>query len=140
MSGALGPYALTPSSYETHRDILVSDHAVIATYTLDQDYITPITLADAESTTRKILHEGEVLALNPATGKVVPNYTSYGFGVLGVLLQYADAHNADAVVPVVMEGWVYEGYVTDNGVFGTVLAATKTSFGDRILFTSSDRL
>jgi len=131
----LGVFATTPSSYETHRDILANDSgAVISTYTLDQDYVTPVTLVDAESTTRKVLYEGQVLQYDPSTRKVVPAYASYGFTAAGVLLQYADAQNADSQVAVVVHGDVYEDYCTDNGTFGTVTAQTKTDLSGRVYF------
>jgi len=126
------PYQSPASTYETHYDILASSQYIAKTYTVDQSYVTPVTMADGR--TRKILYEGQVVALNPATGKVVPNYTSYSFGVLGVLLQQVDVQEADEVGAVVHRGDVVEDYCTDNGVYGTVLAATQTSLSTRIIF------
>jgi len=119
-------YTPASSTYETHRDILLSriEGAVLGSYTVDGDYITETTLLDGYD--HKILQEGQVLAMNPANGQAVPNYTSYGFGTIGVLLHWVCADDEDPVSTIVLEGWVNENYCTDNGVFGTVLAATKT--------------
>jgi hypothetical protein len=132
------PVSPTITSYESHRDILASGQHVIATYTIDTAYVTPVTLADGES--RKVLWEGTVLALNPTNNQAVPNYTSYGFQALGVLLQQVDVHDGDEVGPVVFRGDVIEDYCSDNGTFGTVLAATKTALADRIQFVLEKRL
>jgi hypothetical protein len=132
------PYFTKISTYESHRDILASNHKVIATYTLDSDYVTEVTLADGSS--RKVLWEGQVLAVNPTGRTVVPNYTTYGFSALGVLLQMADVTDGDDVVPVVFHGDVIEDYCTDNGTFGTVLSATKNALQHRIQFVSEPRL
>lgn len=126
------PYQSPATTYETHYDILASSQYVSSTYTVDRTYVTPVTMADGR--TRKILYEGQVVALNPATGKIVPNYTSYSFGVLGVLLQQVDVQEADEVAAVVHRGDLVEDYCTDNGTYGTVLAATKTSLANRIYF------
>lgn len=126
------PYQSPATTYETHYDILASSMYNASTYTVDQNYVTPVTMADGR--TRKILYEGQVVALNPATGKIVPNYTSYSFGVLGVLLQQVDVQEADEVAAVVHRGDLVEDLCTDNGTYGTVLAATKTSLANRIYF------
>jgi hypothetical protein len=132
------PISPAITTYESHRDILASGNAVIATYTLDSNYVTEATLADG--TTRKIAWEGTVLGLNPADSTVVPNYTTYGFTAVGVLLQMADVQDGDSEVPVVFRGDVIESYCSDNGTFGTVLAATKTALADRVQFTAQPRL
>jgi hypothetical protein len=126
------PYQSPASTYETHYDILASSIYVASTYTVDQDYVTPVTMADGR--TRKILYEGQVVAYDPSTGKIVPNYTSYSMSALGVLLQNVDVQEADEVGAVVHRGDLVENYCTDNGTYGTVLAATKTSLADRIYF------
>lgn len=132
------PVSPSVTTYESHRDILASDNAVIATYTLDQNYVTEQTLADG--TSKKVLWEGTVLANDPSSKKVVPNYTTYSFGELGVLLQTAYAENGDVEVGVVFRGDVIEDHCSDNGTFGTVLAATKTALADRIQFVDQNRL
>lgn len=133
------PYATVASTYETTHDILASSLYIASTYTVETGYVSPITLADG--TTRKILPEGTVVAYNPVSGKAVPNYTSYGFTELGVLLQQVDVHEADEVGAVVHRGDLVESLCSDNGTFGTVLAATKTTLADRIHFVSpGDRL
>jgi hypothetical protein len=78
--------------------------------------------------------------MNPANGQAVPNYTSYGFGVLGVLFRAQNADYQDPISAVILEGWCDENYCTDNGVFGTVLAATKTSLADVIHFVARETL
>tara|TARA_Y100000310_G_scaffold291990_1_gene320367 strand:- start:3933 stop:4340 length:408 start_codon:yes stop_codon:yes gene_type:complete len=120
-------YTPASSTYETHRDVLISsiESSVLGSYTLDADYVTATTLADGKD--YKIVFEGQVLAMNPANGQAVPNYTSYGFGELGVLYNAMNTDNEDPVATVILDGWVNEGVCTDNGVFGTVLAATKTA-------------
>jgi len=128
------PFQTVASTYETHYDILASSKYVATTYTVDQDYVTPVTMADGRS--RKILYEGQVMALNPANSKAVPNYTSYGFGVMGPLLQAVDVQEADELGAIVHRGDVVEAYCTDNGTYGTVLSATKTSLADRIHFVA----
>lgn len=133
------PYYSAPTTYETHRDILVSHEGlVVATYTVDADYVSGKTLADG--TTRKVAWEGTVMALRPSNSQAVPNYTTYGFAALGVLLQSVDVEDGDQVAPIVFRGDVAEDYCYDNGVFGTVLSATKNTLADRIQFTTVNRL
>lgn len=121
-----------PSSYEANWNILASKNYTPASYTLDATYVTPVSGVDSVS--RKVLRSGQVMALNPVSGKVVPNYTSYGFGVVGPLLQTAVADNGDVDVAIVFEGNVKEALCKDNGTFGTVLAATKTALAGRVNF------
>lgn len=128
------PFQTVASTYETHYDILASSNYVATTYTIDRDYVTAVTMADGR--TRKVLYEGQVMALNPANGKAVPNYTSYGFSVMGPLLQVVDVQEADELGAIVHRGDVVEAYCTDNGTYGTVLAATKTSLTNRIHFVA----
>lgn len=130
------PYVSFPTTYETHKDILVSGGAVIATYTVDADYVTDQTMANG--TTRKVAFEGTVMALNGDLA--VPNYSTYGFPVLGVLLQAVDVNDGDEVAPIVLRGDVAEKYCYDNGTYGSVLSATKNSLQHRILFAGETRL
>jgi hypothetical protein len=115
-------------------------YLTVATYTLDSSYITPILLTD--NTSRRFLPVGTVVAYNPTTGKVVPNYTTYGFGVLGCITNDADCgevgsqETGDRVVGVVIRGIVWEDRSWDNGVYGTVLQATKDVLS-RITFTKT---
>lgn len=125
------------TTYESHRDILASKNWSAATYTIDNQWVTEVTLADPDSTSRKVLWEGQVMALNPADSKIVPNYTTYGFSAVGVLLFQTDVHDGDQEAAIVWRGDIVEDYVTDNGVFGTVLAATITDLADRIQFTAT---
>lgn len=121
-----------PSSYEANFDVMASKGGTFASYTLDSTYVTPVTGVDGVS--RKVLRSGQVMAYNPATGKVVPNFTAYSMGVVGPLLQTANADNGDTDVAIVFEGNVKESLCKDNGVFGTVLAATKTALAGRVNF------
>lgn len=132
------PYFSTPSTYETHKDVLVSGNSVIATYTVDADYVAAQTLADGSS--RKVLWEGTVMSRIGTTGLIVPNYTTYGFAPLGVLLQTVDVNDGDEIAPVVFRGDVAEDYCYDNGIDGTVLAATKNALAGRITFNTVNRL
>lgn len=128
------PFQTVASTYETHYDILASSDYIATTYTIDKDYVTPVTMADGR--TRKVLYEGQIMALNPANGKAVPNYTSYGFGVMGPLLQVVDVQEADELGAIVHRGDVVEAYCTDNGVYGQVVAANKTTLANRIHFVA----
>ena len=126
------------SSYDMVNDIFLTDVALahLGTYTIDEDYITTTDLNGY-----KYLKEGWVMALNPATMKIVPNYTSYGFGVIGVLpapasLQSSEGSHDQVVAVVVDNAWLDSDLVFDNGVFGTVLAATETALSGRIVFST----
>jgi len=118
--------------------VFASERRVIATYSLDKDYVANLTLADG--TARKVLPLATVLALDPSSHKVVPHYTTYGFGQVGVLLYDADCgeetdgYNYDRIVNVVWEGEIYEDHCWDNGTFGSVLNATKDALSPRISF------
>ena len=118
--------------------IFAGRRQTLATYTLDSTYVDNVEMADG--TYRKVLPLGTVLAMKPDDNKVVPNYTSYGFGELGVLRYDTDCgeetsgYNYDRIVSVVVAGEVYSKHCWDNGTFGTVLGATKTSLSPRISF------
>lgn len=133
-------YTLPTSTYETHREVLLSSMSAstIGSYTIDKAYITPREAADGVN--YETVFEGQVLAMNPANGKAVPNYTTYGFGVLGVLFRSVNTDNQDVPAAVILEGWVDENYCTDNGTFGTVLAATKTTLVDVVHFVARETL
>ncbi len=122
--------------------ILADQNRVLATYTLDSSYITPLELIGKKTLktpdTRKVLPRGTVVALNPSTLMAVPNYTSYNFGELGVIIKDADCDTGpfvhDTEIEVVWRGDVMEKHLWDNGTFGTVLDATKTALVSRIAF------
>jgi hypothetical protein len=126
--------------------ILQTEHgAVISTYTLDYTFVTPLEQDDRMY--RRILPAGTVLAYHPTTGKVVPNYTSYGFGVIGVSRWDSDLGaegetgvEGDRTVSVIHRGIVFEDNAWDNGTLGTVLQATKDVLARRVDFikTTSD--
>lgn len=133
------PYRTALSTYDQVNDIFLTDikMAVMGTYTIDKDYVSTTDLNGY-----KYLKEGWVMALNPANSKIVPNYTSYGFGVIGVLPAPSSVENSegthDEVVAVVRDNaWLDSDLIFDNGVFGTVLAATETTLSGRIVFASS---
>jgi hypothetical protein len=128
------------TTYESHRDPVVSKDWSAATYTIDNRYVAEVTLADPDSTQRKVLWEGQIMALNPADSKIVPNYSTYGFSAVGVLVTQVDVNDGDQEATVLWRGDVAEAHCTDNGTFGTVLAATKTTLADRIQFTATTRL
>lgn len=113
-------------------ELLAHKTANIFSYTLDRDYVTEVVLDDDEDW--KILPLGWVLAYNPDTNKVVPNYASYGFAPVGVLRNDAQVQFADTVVGVVWDGDVIEKFAIDQGVLGTVTEATKTALQDRLRF------
>lgn len=123
--------------------ILQTEHgAVITTYTLDYTYVTPLKLED--KTYRRILPAGTVLAYDPSTGKVVPNYASYGFSVIGVSRWDSDLGEegetgveGDRSVSVIFRGIVFEDNSWDNGTLGAVLQATKDTLANRIDFVKT---
>lgn len=133
------PVSPSISTYEgLPNDLLASGQRVIATYTVDKDYVATSTLVDGS--TREILWEGQILGFNPATKQVVPQYSTYGFPALGVLYQRVDVTDGDAEAAVIWRGDVIESFCTDEGTYGTVQAATKTSLADRIQFVVQKRL
>lgn len=134
------PLSPSISSYEFGRDnfVLNAHQAIVATYTADSNYVATETLVDGS--TPKLLRQGTVLGMNPANYKVVPNYTAYGFSAIGILYQDYNADDGDDVVPVVLAAEVMEDVLVDNGVYGTVLAATKTALAGRVTFHASNRL
>lgn len=131
----------------TDRLILAGD-PLIASYTLDGSYVTPLAIVteeDEESV--RVLPLGTVLALNPANNLVVPNYTSYGFGVLGVLKNDSIAQVWDdnpnviknPVVNVVFDdGIINVDACWDNGTRKSVLAATRSALQGRINFIDDE--
>ena len=133
------PYRTSISTYEVVNDIFLTDPnmAVMGNYTVDENYV-----ATTDINGHKYCKEGTVMALNPSSNKVVPNYTSYGFGVLGVLpLPVSledDSGEHDAEAAIVMDNaWLDEDLCKDNGTFGTVLSATKSTLSGRIVFATS---
>jgi hypothetical protein len=123
---------VTQSDRETELFVF-SQGGVVASYTLDRDYITPLELVGTTDL-RKVLPLGHVLALNPDTQKVVPHFTTYGFDPVGVLLHDADAHSSDPAVPAIFRGDLLETSCWDNGTYKVVLQSTKDSLTDRIAF------
>lgn len=123
---------------------LVQDK-VVATYTVDQAYVGTYDLVGEPALTLKILPAGYVVAFNPATKKIVPNYTVYGFGVVGITIEDVNlgASNQDyhdREVSVLWRGIVLEDFLWDNGDYGSVLQATKTALVERISFVDETGL
>ncbi len=117
-------------------DLLANDSFVLASYTIERNYVQSYVLAGIPSETRKVVPLGYVMALDPTNQKIVPHYTTYGFKVVGVLFEDGDAENADPVVDIIWRGDVLEKNCWDNGGFGSVLEASKTALTDRIQFVS----
>lgn len=121
--------------------LILSNDPVIATYTLDSSYVAYRTIIEAgEEVSRKVLPLGAVVAFNPATRKVVPNYTSYGFTAVGPIVGDADCGGEtlydvhDTEVGVVWDGVVNQEAVFDNGSFNNVLDATRSALAERVQF------
>lgn len=134
------PVSPVISSYEGIKGNLISaGEPVTASYTVNYQYVAELTLPGSGDS-RKIIQEGQVMSLDPSSYKVVPNYSAYGFGAVGVNLQDVDVTDGDEAVALVFGGVLAEPVCIDNGTLGTVLAATKTALADRIQFTRKSRL
>lgn len=128
-------------SRTNRRDDLEYDTRIIASYTLDRDYVTSYQVWYGETKTyRKIQPLGSVVAFNPETLKAVPNFSSYGFLALGVLTEDAMVEFADKEVGVIFEGVVNEKAVWDDGQYQNVLQATRDTLAGRITFVNADKL
>ena len=113
----------------------------IASYTLDSSYVSSYQVWWGDTkTTRKIQPLGSIMALNPANRKVVPNFTSYGFGVIGILAKDAMAEYGDVEVPIIFTGVVNEKAVWDDGEYQNLLQVTRDALADRIKFVDTDNL
>lgn len=126
-------------------DFWASDVRVVSSYTLDHTYVSPYTIITSTGTEQvKVQPAGSILSFNPTTKKVVPHFTSYGFGPIGVLTQDAhvgdnDTNYRDKAVGVVWRGDVKQDYLWDNGIYGTVTAETKDALSDRITFVDEGK-
>lgn len=80
------------------------------------------------------------MSMDPSNRKVVPNYSAYGFTAIGVNVQDVDVTDGDEALALIWDGHLSEPVCIDNGVLGTVLAATKTALTDRITFTRTSRV
>jgi hypothetical protein len=89
---------------------------------------------------RKLQPMGSILALDPSTRKVVPNFSSYGFGVLGVLVDDEMVEYGDREVDVAWESVINEKAVWDNGLYQGLLQATKDALSDRVQFVNIDQV
>ncbi len=119
------------------KTIAACKYGVIASYELDHMFIQTYELVN-DGYERKLAMSGTVLAINPTSGKVVPNFTSYGFAAVGVLMGDADCGDPgwahDVEVNVMWRGLAIEERCWDNGVYGTVLGNTKDTLAERIDF------
>jgi hypothetical protein len=95
-------------------------------------------------TWRQIVPIGTVMAYNPANGKVVPHYETYGFGIVGVLTsgdvdcaEVGEPGEGDRVCSVIHRGIVFEDAVWQDGTFKGLTQATRDALIDRIDFTTS---
>lgn len=116
--------------------------SVVRTYTVDYTYVAPLQLTDL--TWRQIVPIGTTMAYNPANGKVVPNYATYGFGVVGVLTsgdvdcaEEGEPGEGDRVCSVIHRGIVFQDRVWDNGTYNGLTQATRDALIERIDFTNS---
>jgi len=134
------PVSPVISSYEGIKgNLIAAGEPTMASYTVDYQYVTELTLPGSGDS-RKIVQEGQVMALDPSSRKIVPNYSAYGFSAVGVNVQDVDVTDGDEALGIVYDGTVAEPVCIDNGTLGTVLAATKTALADRIQFTRKARL
>lgn len=122
------------------KPVIVTRRQIMATYTVDHDWLTPYELAGSNDY-RTLALRGTVVALNPYTRKIVPNYASYGFSPLGVLPDDVDCggpgNEHDVETAVLWRGVVTADRCWDNGIYGTVLETTKDALADRIIFVTS---
>lgn len=122
-------------------DIGYSRRQVIASYTLDKNYVQSYEIYWGETEVwRKVQPMGTILALDPSSRKVVPNFASYGFGVVGVLLDDAMVEYGDEAVNVLWEGVANEKAVWDDGEYQNLLQATRDALADRISFINVDQV
>jgi len=123
-------------------DLVYSTHNnIVSSYTLDMNYVTSYQVWYGDTKVyRKIQPLGSVVALNPETRKVVPNFTSYGFSALGILAEDAMVEFGDKEVDVIFAATVNEKAVWDNGEYQNVLQATRDILADRIHFVNIDKM
>lgn len=120
--------------------------SAIATYTIDASYITPIPTTQTAIVFRSV-SAGQVVALNPQTGMVIPSYPSFSAytsayefsGVVGPVYRSMRAGTRETpinrAVSVVVGGVVDPLDCIDDGVVG-VLEATKAALAGRVSFLS----
>lgn len=123
----------------------VIEQKVVATYTIDQSYVSTYELVGEPKETIKVLPGGYVVAFNPENQKIVPHYTSYGFSQVGVTLDdvslgESDSDYHDREVSVLWRGVVLEDFIWDNGDYGNVLQATREALNERISFVDETGL
>jgi len=134
------PVSSSITSYEGVKgNLIAGGEPVVASYTVDYQYVTEITLPGSGDS-RKIVEEGQVMSFDPSSRKVVPNYATYGFTAIGINIQDVDVTDGDEALALVWDGHLSEPVCIDEGILGTVLAATKTTLADRITFTRTSRV
>ena len=122
-------------------DVSYTRREIIASYTLDSSYVASYEIYYGDTEVwRKVQPLGSVLALSPATRKVVPNFASYGFEAVGVLLDDAMVEYGDKEVNVLYKGVVNEKAVWDDGQYQNVLQATRDALADRLTFINADEV
>ena len=122
-------------------DVSYTRREITASYTLDSSYVASYEIYYGDTEVwRKVQPLGSVLALSPATRKVVPNFASYGFEAVGVLLDDAMVEYGDKEVNVLYKGVVNEKAVWDDGQYQNVLQATRDALADRLTFINADEV
>lgn len=122
-------------------DVAYGRRQVIASYTLDSNYVQSYEIYWGETEVwRKVQPMGTILALDPSSRKVVPNFASYGFEAVGVLLDDAMVEYGDEAVNVLWEGVANEKAVWDDGEYQNLLQATRDVLADRISFINVDQV
>ena len=121
------------SSYQVHKDVLLSRVFVPASYTFIGGSNSPVS---ADSNGNKLLYAGQVVSVDAASGKAYPHTVGFSAqSVVGVLIEDLDLRYGDEAGTIIVQGWVDENLCIDLDVFGTVGAAAKTALADRVNFT-----
>lgn len=122
-------------------DLIYGRHQVIASYTLDYTYVQSYKIYYGDTEVwRRVQPMGSILALDPATRKVVPNFASYGFSAVGVLLDDEMVEYGDKEVNLFYRGVINEKAVWDDGEYQNLLQASRDVLADRITFINADLL
>jgi len=125
-------YNPSANSYETEPEFVANENiSVPMTYTLAS---APVSV-DARGD--KVVRKGTLMSLNPYNGMLQPEsadtYLS-GYSIIGPLLNRANLRYGNVVEAILWNGIVFEDFITDRGVFGTVPEAVKSRLGARIQF------
>lgn len=128
----------------SHLHLSNKEESTIASYTADATFFPPIPTSQDDIHPYRIVPSGMVVAFDPATAMVIPNYpsfvtytTSYASGVLGVI--YRSTRLGTEMAPVnrdvgvVIGGVIDPAVCLDEGQAG-VLESTKTALSGRVSF------